>query len=284
MPADARPPLGNYQDSLQARLAAVLGARRAFIDARSAPSGSSARASSTSPRSASCSPGATAAERSNAAAERLGELTVDLAPRLMPSGDPGLALREATAKDEPFLRAMGWFASHWRDASSPPEQIRLPPQLSKYVDGFGRPGDCGLIAIWQGSPVGAAWYRLFEAPHGAYGYVGDDVAELSIAVLPGHRRRGIAGRLLERLLLEADTDCRSVEPQRRAGVIRHCACTSNPGIHQGWRKRRFVDDDQIEQSGETGRKRHSLHTTLRKPAPRARVGTGGMELGLRQAV
>lgn len=80
----------------------------------------------------------------------------------MPSGDLRLALREATAKDEPFLRAMGWFASHWRDASSPPEQIRLPPELSKYVDSFGRLGDRGFIAIWQGSPVGAAWYRLFE--------------------------------------------------------------------------------------------------------------------------
>jgi ribosomal protein S18 acetylase RimI-like enzyme len=138
----------------------------------------------------------------------------------MPSGDLGLALRQATAKDEPFLRAMGWFASHWRDPSSPPEQISLPPEFSKYVDGFGRFGDCGFIAIWHGSPVGAAWYRLFEAPHGGYGYVADDVAELSIAVSPGHRRRGIAGRLLERLLFQADTECRSlslsVEPDNPA--------------------------------------------------------------------
>jgi ribosomal protein S18 acetylase RimI-like enzyme len=139
---------------------------------------------------------------------------------LMPSGDLGLALRRATAKDEPFLRAMGWLASHWREASSPPEQICLPPEFSRYVDGFGRLGDRGFIAIWQGSPVAGAWYRLFEAPHGGYGYVGDDVAELSIAVSPDHRRRGIGGRLLEGLLLEADTDCRSlslsVEPDNPA--------------------------------------------------------------------
>jgi ribosomal protein S18 acetylase RimI-like enzyme len=48
--------------------------------------------------------------------------------------------------------------------------------------------------------VGAAWYRTFtEASHG-YGFVAEDVPELSIAVIASRRREGIGRRLLVHLI------------------------------------------------------------------------------------
>jgi ribosomal protein S18 acetylase RimI-like enzyme len=51
-----------------------------------------------------------------------------------------------------------------------------------------------------GTPAGACWLRLFPADDPGYGYVAADVPELSMGVVPGHRRRGV-GRLLLRAVL-----------------------------------------------------------------------------------
>ena len=59
--------------------------------------------------------------------------------------------------------------------------------------------------LWAGcrtkdGPVGAAWYRMFtEASHG-YGFVAEDVPELSIAVIASRRHEGIGRRLLVDLI------------------------------------------------------------------------------------
>ena len=48
--------------------------------------------------------------------------------------------------------------------------------------------------------MGAAWYRTFtEANHG-YGFVAEDVPELSIAVIASRRQEGIGRRLLVDLI------------------------------------------------------------------------------------
>jgi ribosomal protein S18 acetylase RimI-like enzyme len=48
--------------------------------------------------------------------------------------------------------------------------------------------------------VGAAWYRTYtEASHG-YGFVAEDVPELSIAVIASRRQEGIGRRLLVDLI------------------------------------------------------------------------------------
>ena len=48
----------------------------------------------------------------------------------------------------------------------------MPGSLaSRYVRGWGRPGDTAVIALEGGFPVGAAWYRLFPASEPGYGFV-----------------------------------------------------------------------------------------------------------------
>ncbi len=83
----------------------------------------------------------------------------------------------------------------------PHEAIHLP-ELARYVQGWGQPGDCGFLASDEttGQPVGAVWLRLLKNENKGYGYVDDDTPELSIAVLPEYRGQGIGTDLLNCLV------------------------------------------------------------------------------------
>jgi ribosomal protein S18 acetylase RimI-like enzyme len=120
---------------------------------------------------------------------------------------PRVNLRPLAAADEPFLHEMLREADRWRlpiDAPRPPlAEVLADPHVRLYVEEWGRHGDDGVIAEVAGSPAGACWVRLFgDEPHG-WGFVGPEVPELSIAVAPQVRRRGIGRRLLAAALARA---------------------------------------------------------------------------------
>ncbi len=75
--------------------------------------------------------------------------------------------------------------------------------LERYVEGWGRPGDAALVAIDEFRPVGAAWYRLFTREEPGYGFVDDTTPELTIAIVPSRRGKGLGRELLQALLDEA---------------------------------------------------------------------------------
>jgi ribosomal protein S18 acetylase RimI-like enzyme len=102
-----------------------------------------------------------------------------------------------------LLLEMLWLAFHWRDEPTAGDGWPDPAAPHRYVEGFGRPGDTGVVAEHGGTLVGAAWYRWLPASDRGYGYVGDDVPELSLAVADGYRGRGVATGLLKRLVREA---------------------------------------------------------------------------------
>jgi ribosomal protein S18 acetylase RimI-like enzyme len=118
----------------------------------------------------------------------------------------GYTVRELTSDDEAFLYEMLYHAIHVPPGNTPPpRKVVRQPDLSKYVAGFGRPGDVGYAAIDRESaqPIGAAWLRLLTADERGYGYVNDATPELTAAVLPGFRGRGIGAVLLKQLLTAA---------------------------------------------------------------------------------
>jgi ribosomal protein S18 acetylase RimI-like enzyme len=109
--------------------------------------------------------------------------------------------RQAGAEDFTFLATMLGEAAVWRPDKPKPtaDQVLADPRYALYLAGWPRQGDYGLVAAQDG-PVGAAWYRTFtEASHG-YGFVAEDVPELSIAVIASRRREGIGRRLLVDLI------------------------------------------------------------------------------------
>jgi ribosomal protein S18 acetylase RimI-like enzyme len=109
-------------------------------------------------------------------------------------------IRPAGRQDVRFLRDMLRHAYYWR--SSAVAESGEPP-VRRYVERWGRAGDSGLIAIDEFQPVGAAWYRLFRADDAGYGFIDEQTPELSIAVVPSRRGRGIGAELLEQLLERA---------------------------------------------------------------------------------
>jgi ribosomal protein S18 acetylase RimI-like enzyme len=112
------------------------------------------------------------------------------------------SLRPATADDVEFLWAMLYEASHAAENDVPDEAVlRRHPELARYVEGWGVPTDLGVVAVDDTRErVGAAWLRLLTGDAKGYGYVDDDTPELVLAVLPGHRGRGLGARMLRELL------------------------------------------------------------------------------------
>ena len=100
------------------------------------------------------------------------------------------------------MRDMLRHAYYWRWAD--PELEDLP--VGRYVDRWGREGDTALVLIERFRPVGAAWYRLFEASEPGYGFVDEQTPELTIAVVPSCRGRGYGDQLLTALLDRARAD------------------------------------------------------------------------------
>jgi ribosomal protein S18 acetylase RimI-like enzyme len=124
-------------------------------------------------------------------------------------------IRHAGAQDLPFLRDMlrhAYYARWGTEADVP---------LERYVAGWGRRGDNALVAIDQFQPVGAAWYRLFAEDEPGYGFVDEETPELTIAVVPSRRGKGLGVQLLESLLEQARSEgygqmSLSVEPDNPA--------------------------------------------------------------------
>lgn len=110
--------------------------------------------------------------------------------------------RSIVPLDEPFLWEMLYYAAHVdEEPGSSIESAKSQPFLAKYVTGWGRPADLGLIAYAVGTPqpLGAAWLRVFVGAEKNCDMIEDGTPELAIAVAPNCTGQGIGAQLLARL-------------------------------------------------------------------------------------
>ncbi|MEW6213251.1 MAG: N-acetyltransferase, partial [Acidobacteriota bacterium] len=124
-----------------------------------------------------------------------------------------ISVRTLTSADEPFLWEMLHKVLYLLQGDEPfPRGIVRQPEISKYAQDWGNPGDIGLIAIDETNQqmVGAAWIRLLTGENKGCGYVDDATPELSIAVAPEYRRQGVGTQLLILLLSKARGQYRAV--------------------------------------------------------------------------
>jgi ribosomal protein S18 acetylase RimI-like enzyme len=129
---------------------------------------------------------------------------------------PPSLIRRGSPTDVPFMRSMLAHAYHWRVNA-----LEADIPLTRYVEAWGREGDVALIATERGHRVGAAWFRLFPASAPGYGFVDEETPELTIAIVPSRRGRGLGEELLSSLLEQARKEGRarislSVEPDNPA--------------------------------------------------------------------
>ena len=87
--------------------------------------------------------------------------------------------------------------------------IRDRPEIRKYVENWGRTNDLGFAALAQttNQPIGAAWIRLLKGENRGYGYIDDHTPELTMAVAPMWRGRGIGTALLGSVIEATQSFC-----------------------------------------------------------------------------
>lgn len=128
--------------------------------------------------------------------------------------DSPWVIRRATAEDGSFLADMLVEAVNWSPEWKPRSRKRIlaDPRTAHYIRGWPRATDLGVIAEAAGSPAvgpaGAAWLRFFPAADRGYGFVAEDVPELTIGVAASWRGHGLGRALL-----------RAVADQARAAGI-----------------------------------------------------------------
>lgn len=113
-------------------------------------------------------------------------------------------LRPATAGDLPFLLGMlleacNWDGTAWYDEV----KVRADDHAWRYLDGWPRATDFGVVAEVDGVPAGATWARLLTGDRRGYGYVADDVPELTLGVSAAYRRQGVARAVLSEVIAQA---------------------------------------------------------------------------------
>ena len=75
-----------------------------------------------------------------------------------------IEIRPLTLADEPFLWGMLYQALYVPEGHSPfPREIVQKPEISRYIQGWGKADDVGFVALDDGKPVGAVWLRLMKS-------------------------------------------------------------------------------------------------------------------------
>lgn len=107
--------------------------------------------------------------------------------------------------DAIFLREMVYEAASPVGARErpPKDEVLADARVASFVEGWGRPGDHGIVAECELEPVGAAWFRVFDEDDPEGGFVGGETPELLIALTPEHRGKGVGGLLLTALIAKA---------------------------------------------------------------------------------
>ncbi len=110
---------------------------------------------------------------------------------------PIINMRETTEKDTEFLREIFYEAIFVPEGEEKPDfSIVDDPALQKYTYHWMLPTDMGVIAEMDGEPVGMLWTRIFPEKDKGYGFLDEHTPEISMAVKPERRGRGIGKALL----------------------------------------------------------------------------------------
>ena len=109
-----------------------------------------------------------------------------------------MTIRPIQDNEIDFLADMLYEAIFVPEGQEPlPKEIIKDKSLSKYYENWGKDRfDIALVTILGQELIGAAWGRLLTEKNRGFGYVNDDTPEISIAIKPKYRNKGIGTQLM----------------------------------------------------------------------------------------
>jgi len=112
-----------------------------------------------------------------------------------------MTIREIGKKEIAFLKEMLYLALYVHEGEPIfPRSILDHPDLSKYIEDWGSlPHDLALVAENNDELVGAIWGRGFQKPKVGWGFIDENIPEISIAVKVGFRNQGIGTKLIQEI-------------------------------------------------------------------------------------
>lgn len=115
-----------------------------------------------------------------------------------------LKYRKIEKSDYWFLQDMLYEALFIPEGEKPCARSIIDfPELSKYVQHWGRDGDFGIIVHDEDGLIGAVWARLFKEKDKGYGFVDIQTPELTMALRSKYRNHGLGTQLLKNFLVLA---------------------------------------------------------------------------------
>jgi ribosomal protein S18 acetylase RimI-like enzyme len=112
---------------------------------------------------------------------------------------PDLVIRPAVQDDLEVL----WDFLAMAASEPHAEAAKAEPLVAKYLVGWQRPGDFGVIAAQNGEILGAAWARRFSTAELRSPYGDEETPKVSIGVTPEARGQGVGEKLMRALIGEA---------------------------------------------------------------------------------
>ena len=118
-----------------------------------------------------------------------------------------MRLRPLNDDDRGLLREATIANMNWDGPRFEPDRLDGMPELTHYFTSFDARRDFGAAAVGDGGTaaevLAVAWVVVLTADDPGYGFVADDVPELSITTFPGHRGRGFGTAVLDAVIDEA---------------------------------------------------------------------------------
>lgn len=110
-------------------------------------------------------------------------------------------IRPIRIEEIPLLEDFLYEAIFQRDENNLlPRDVIKQPELSVYIDDFGKADDHCLVAENDGKIVGAVWTRILTGKVKGFGYVDDYTPEFAISLFKKYRNKGIGTNLMKSML------------------------------------------------------------------------------------
>lgn len=113
---------------------------------------------------------------------------------------PSVSSRFVEPHESALVFSFLTLAARMTESGEPIQKALVDRELTKYWNGWGRPGDLGIVTSRDSDalPVCCAWVR--QLPEGDHGFLASGVFELAIGTVPSERGQGIGTQTLERLI------------------------------------------------------------------------------------